>query len=40
VELTGGTAIVLAVAEAIREWERSDKAKRRQRVIDVPPAAP
>ena len=40
VELTGGTAIVLALAEAIREWERSDKAKRRARVIDVPPASP
>ena len=37
IELTGGTAIVLAVAEAIREWERSEGSRgRARRVIDVP----
>lgn len=39
VEFTGGTAIVLAIAQAIREWERSDDSHGRggPRVVDVPP---
>jgi hypothetical protein len=42
IEVTGGAAIVLAVAEAIRDWERADGGGRRRgrRVIDVPPASP
>jgi hypothetical protein len=41
IEVTGGTAIVLAIADAIRDWERSEEARRRgTRVIDVPPAQP
>ncbi len=39
IELTGGAAIVMAIAEAIRDWERSEDARRRRApgVIDVPP---
>jgi hypothetical protein len=42
VELTGGAAIVMAIAEAIRDWERSEdaKGKRATSVIEVPPVEP
>jgi hypothetical protein len=39
VALTGGSAILIGIAEAIRDWERSeDQDARFGRVIDVPPA--
>lgn len=41
IELVGGTALVLRLAEAIRDWERSERAGgkgRRGPVVDVPPA--
>jgi len=40
VELVGGTALVVRLAEAIRDWERSSAKHKRHRgpVIDVPPA--
>jgi hypothetical protein len=42
IEVTGGAAIVMAIADAIRDWERSEDARRRHaaRVIDVPPVQP
>ncbi len=42
VEFTGGAAIVMKIAEVIRDWERSQGPTRRQRrakVIDVPPVS-
>jgi hypothetical protein len=42
VEFTGGAAIVMKIAEVIRDWERSQEPTRRQRrakVIDVPPVS-
>ena len=38
IEVTGGAAIVMAIAEAVRDWERSEKARHRRAtsVIDVP----
>jgi hypothetical protein len=41
VELVGGAALVVKLAEAIRDWERSEpsRAGRRRMVVDVPPAA-
>jgi hypothetical protein len=40
VEMVGGAAIVMALAEAIRDWERgaAGTRRRKRRVIDVPPA--
>ena len=40
VEFAGGAAIVMKIAEVIRDWERSQDvvSRRRRRVIDVPPA--
>jgi hypothetical protein len=41
IEFVGGAALVVKLAEAIRDWERSEasRAKRRRgTVIDVPPA--
>jgi hypothetical protein len=39
VAVTGGSAILIGLAEAIRDWERSDGSTRRARsVVDVPPA--
>jgi hypothetical protein len=40
VEFAGGAAIVMKIAEIIRDWERSQDvvSRRRRRVIDVPPA--
>ncbi|MEX1264446.1 MAG: hypothetical protein WEE66_11035 [Actinomycetota bacterium] len=35
VALTGGSAILLGIAEAIRDWERVDEPSSR---VDVPPA--
>lgn len=38
VALTGGSAILIGIAEAIRDWERSEEpGPRFGRVIDVPP---
>ncbi len=38
VAMTGGSAILIGIAEAIRDWERSESSKgRRRSVIDVPP---
>ena len=40
VELVGGAAIVMKLAEAIRDWERSGSSPgQRATVIDVPPAS-
>ena len=39
VALTGGSAILIGIAEAIRDWERSSgSGSRLGPVIDVPPA--
>jgi hypothetical protein len=39
VTLTGGSAILIGIAEAIRDWERSEGSSSRVGpVIDVPPA--
>ena len=42
IELVGGTALVLKLAEAIRDWERSEPRGGRRRgrgpVVDVAPA--
>ncbi|HEY5905137.1 MAG TPA: hypothetical protein VIX39_04960 [Actinomycetota bacterium] len=41
VAMTGGSAILIGIAEAIRDWERSESSKgRRRSVIDVPPPSP
>ena len=41
VAMTGGSAILIGIAEAIRDWERSESSKgRRPSVIDVPPPSP
>jgi hypothetical protein len=41
VEFVGGAAIIMKVAELIRDWERSQGASRRRaKVIDVPPVPP
>lgn len=38
VAMTGGSAILIGIAEAIRDWERNEPSTRRRRsVIDVPP---
>jgi hypothetical protein len=38
VALTGGGAIVVGIAEAIRDWERSERSRSRHGpVVDVPP---
>lgn len=38
--VTGGSAILIGIAEAIRDWERSEGSKTRTRsVIDVPPTS-
>ena len=39
VAVTGGSAILIGIAEAIRDWERGHASKgRSSSVIDVPPA--
>ena len=39
IELVGGTALVVRLAEVVRDWERSDEPKTgRGPVIDVPPS--
>lgn len=39
VAMTGGSAILIGIAEAIRDWERSEamSGQRRGPVVDVPP---
>jgi len=37
VELVGGTALVVRLAEIIRDWERDQPSHARHAVIDVPP---
>jgi len=40
VAVTGGGAILVGLAEAIRDWERSEgSGGRRRAVVDVPPAS-
>jgi hypothetical protein len=40
VAVTGGSAILIGIAEAIRDWERSEPSKAHSRsVVDVPPAS-
>jgi hypothetical protein len=38
VEVAGGAAIVVKLAELIRDWERSERSRGRRRTIDVPAA--
>jgi hypothetical protein len=38
IEVGGGAALVIKVAELVRDWERSDDGGRSPQVIDVPPA--
>lgn len=40
IELGGGAAIVVKVAELIRDWERDHGDAARPQVIDVPPPRP
>ena len=40
VAMTGGSAILIGIAEAIRDWERKESAGRRGRAVDVTPAPP
>ena len=40
VAVTGGSAILIGIAEAIRDWERSESSRARSRtVVDVPPSS-
>jgi len=40
VAVTGGSAILIGIAEAIRDWERSEPSGTRARpVVDVPPSS-
>jgi hypothetical protein len=39
IETLGGAALVIKLAEVIRDWERGERSRRRRSVIDVPPAA-
>jgi hypothetical protein len=40
VAVTGGSAILIGIAEAIRDWERSETSRVRSRsVVDVPPSS-
>jgi len=40
VAVTGGSAILIGIAEAIRDWERGEPSKARSRsVVDAPPAS-
>jgi hypothetical protein len=36
IELVGGTALVVRLAEAIRDWERDQPSHGRRTVVDVP----
>jgi hypothetical protein len=38
VEVAGGAALVVKLAEMLRDWERGQDEGRELRVIDVPPA--
>jgi hypothetical protein len=40
IELGGGAALLVKVAELIRDWERDHGDVTEPRVIDVPPVAP
>jgi hypothetical protein len=40
IEVGGGAALVVKVAELIRDWERSEDGGRSRQVIDVPSAHP
>ena len=40
IEVAGGTAIIVKVAEMIRDWEHERKDGVRPQVIDVPPVPP
>jgi len=40
VEVAGGAALVVKLAEMLRDWERDQSDGRDRRVIDVPPASP
>lgn len=40
IEVGGGAALVMKLAELIRDWERDHPDGGQPRVIDVPPAAP
>ena len=40
IELGGGAALVVKLAELIRDWERDQGDGAQPRVIDVPPRAP
>ena len=38
IEVAGGAAIVVKLAELVRDWERSERSRARRRTIDVPAA--
>lgn len=40
IELGGGAALLVKLAELIRDWERDHQDVPEPRVIDVPPASP
>jgi hypothetical protein len=39
IELLGGTALIVKLAEAIRDWDRGQEPPTRGPVVDVPPSA-
>jgi hypothetical protein len=39
IELLGGTALIMKLAEAIRDWERSQEEPPRGPVVDIPPSS-
>jgi hypothetical protein len=40
VEVAGGAALVVKLAEMLRDWERGQDEGKERRVIDVPPVSP
>lgn len=38
IELVGGTALVVRLAEAIRDWEHEQPSRPHRVIVDVPPA--
>lgn len=40
VEVAGGAALVVKLAEMLRDWERGQDDARGRNVIDLPPASP
>ena len=38
IELVGGTALVIRLAEALRDWEHDQPSRASRVIVDVPPA--